>query len=127
MTECVNCAEPIRRTETADRVDGYAWVHYGGNPVCGLTMVASPGGDGYGPAPADPAAQVEAVLDVLAPEPDIPADARKSLGISDGLRVPIILVEHHGNAVYPTDEQLRALAEQIVTAIRTASGRAGHG
>ena len=53
MAECVNCGEPIRRTEAADRVDlrDYAWVHEGGNPICDLTMVASPGGDGYGPAP----------------------------------------------------------------------------
>ena len=53
MAECVNCGEPIRRTEAADRVDprDYAWVHEDGNPICDLTMVASPGGDGYGPAP----------------------------------------------------------------------------
>ena len=54
--ECVNCGEPIRRTEPSDRIDSrdYQWVHdttAGGNPCCDLEMVASPGGDGYGPAP----------------------------------------------------------------------------
>ena len=50
---CVNCWEPIRRTETSDRVDPgeYGWVHEDGNPICDLTFVASPGGDGNGPAP----------------------------------------------------------------------------
>ena len=53
MTSCVNCGEPIRRTEETDRIDprDYEWVHEGGNPICDLTLVASPGGDGYGPAP----------------------------------------------------------------------------
>jgi hypothetical protein len=51
--DCVNCSEPIRRTELSDRVDvrDYGWVHEDGNPICDLTLVASPGGDGNGPAP----------------------------------------------------------------------------
>lgn len=125
MTECVNCAEPIRRTETADRVDGYAWVHYGGNPICDLTMVASPGGDGYGPVPADPVAQVEAVLDVITPKTD--PEIALALGMTEPLRQPILYAEYQDHVVRLNEDQSRALAEQIVTAIRTASGRAGHG
>lgn len=54
MTECVNCGEPIRRVEAADGIDprDYAWIHEdSGNVFCDLTLVASPGGDGYGHAP----------------------------------------------------------------------------
>jgi len=56
MTSCVNCDEPIRRTEASDRVDprDYGWVHEGGNPICDMTLVASPGGDGNGPASPQP-------------------------------------------------------------------------
>src|SRR5262249_54521996 len=52
--KCDNCEKPIRRTETADGInpDEYRWVHDDGNPVCALgSPVASPGGDGNGPAP----------------------------------------------------------------------------
>jgi hypothetical protein len=53
MISCVNCGEPIRRVEPADGIDprDYGWVHENGNAYCDLTLVASPGGDGYGPAP----------------------------------------------------------------------------
>jgi hypothetical protein len=51
--DCVNCGEPIRHTEATDHVEprDFRWVHEDGNPICGMTLVASPGGDGYGPAP----------------------------------------------------------------------------
>ena len=54
MTECVNCGEPIRRTEPSDGMDPdeYAWTHREGGLMCDTgPAVASPGGDGYGPAP----------------------------------------------------------------------------
>lgn len=62
-----------------------------------------------------PQAQVEAVLNVLAPYVD---------GIGDFApqRWPIFRFDYDGQMVMPADEQVRALAEQIVTAIRTASG-----
>ena len=53
MTDCVNCGEPIRRTAASDRADprDFEWTHEEGGPICDLTLVASPGGDGNGPAP----------------------------------------------------------------------------
>ena len=45
---CVNCGEPIRPTQPDDGVDGYLWVHEGGNPICDITLRESPGGDGWG-------------------------------------------------------------------------------
>src|SRR5215831_1455014 len=71
----------------------------------------------------DPGAQVEAVLDVLAPKPDLPAGFVYAAGIED-LRIPRILVDWDGQAVRPDDAMLRTIAEQIVTAVRTASGPA---
>jgi hypothetical protein len=74
------------------------------------------------PADHDTTRQVEAVLDVLAPRPDIAAEAMTALGIRPGVRYPVIRFDYEGQAIMPNDEQLRALAEQIVTAIRTAAG-----
>lgn len=66
------------------------------------------------PAPAD--VQVEAVLDVLAPKPDLPPGFDYAPGLAD-LRIPRILVEYDRQPVRPDDRMLRAIAEQIVTAI----------
>jgi hypothetical protein len=61
--------------------------------------------------------QVEAVLDVLAPKVDA-----GPLAIAYGpQRWPIFRFDYEGHSVMPTDDQLRSLAEQIVTAIRTAA------
>ena len=60
--------------------------------------------------------QVEAVLDILAPKIALP------LRSASAVRVPIIFIDYHGTAVRPDEQTLQALAEQIVTAIRTASG-----
>jgi hypothetical protein len=71
------------------------------------------------PATDDPAAMVEAVLDVLAPVSDL-----AGLAYASGLpvvRVPIFLIDYDGTPVMPSTAQVRALAEQIVTAIRTAA------
>jgi hypothetical protein len=62
-----------------------------------------------------PEAQVEAVLNVLAPFVDGPPDFAPQ-------RWPIFRLDYDGQMVMPNDDQVRALAEQIVTAIRTASG-----
>lgn len=62
----------------------------------------------------DAEAMVEAVLDVLAPEIDGPPGF-------GGVRWPRIRYDHEGTMVVPDDEQLRGLATQIVTAIRTAT------
>lgn len=64
----------------------------------------------------DAGRQVEAVLDVLAPAIDLP-----ELGIPP-VRVPRIRFDYEGHMVMPSPGQLRALAEEIVTAVRTASG-----
>jgi hypothetical protein len=60
--------------------------------------------------------QVEAVLDVLAPEIDAPPHS----GFAPQ-RWPIFRFDYEGQMVVPNDDQVRALAEQIVTAIRTAA------
>lgn len=67
-------------------------------------------------APAgDPEAQVEAVLDVLAPLiPGPPGFAPQ--------RWPVFRFDYDGIMVVPDETQVRALAEQVVTAVRTASG-----
>lgn len=70
----------------------------------------------------NPQAMTDAVLNVLAPKPDLPAGMLAVLGLSPDTRVPVIRFDYEGRAVMPSDEQLCALAEQIVTAIRTASG-----
>jgi hypothetical protein len=62
--------------------------------------------------------QVEAVMDVLAPR------AGGIPGLIGPVRCPLILFDHDGTAVMPSDAQVRMLAEQIVTAIRTAAGGA---
>ncbi len=67
----------------------------------------------------DAGRQVEAVLDVLAPKIDAGA-----LGFGPQ-RWPIFRFDYEGHSVMPDDGQLRSLAEQIVTAVRTASGRGG--
>ena len=67
---------------------------------------------------------VEAVLDVLAPKPDPGALAGMGFELAETLatlRMPVILLDYDGVAVQPNDEQLRGLAEHIVTAIRTAT------
>ena len=58
--------------------------------------------------------QVEAVLDVLAPHVEAPEPYQPQ-------RWPIFRFDYEGHSVMPTDGQLRSLAEQIVTAIRTAA------
>ena len=58
--------------------------------------------------------QAEAVLDVLAPYVYGPP------GFA-AIRWPIFRFDYDGQIVLPSDEQVRALAQQIVTAIRTAS------
>ena len=66
--------------------------------------------------------QVEAVLNILAPIPDVGPEYLAVLGLTAGVRVPAIRFDFEGRAVMPSDEQIRALAEQIVTAVRTAVG-----
>jgi hypothetical protein len=55
---CANgCGQEVRETEPRDGIemhDGeyeFRWVHEDGNPVCDGMFTATPGGDGYGPAP----------------------------------------------------------------------------
>ena len=74
------------------------------------------------PAGHDVDCQVEAVLDILAPKTDVPAEYATVLGLTPGVRVPIIRFDYEGRAIMPSDEQIRAFAEQIVTAVRTAVG-----
>jgi hypothetical protein len=63
----------------------------------------------------DPEAMVEAVMDVLAPWAEgIP-------GVCERVRYPLIRFDHDGTAVMPSDGQVRMLAEQIVTRLRTAT------
>jgi hypothetical protein len=62
-----------------------------------------------------PQAQVEAVMNVIAPFVDGPADFAPQ-------RWPVFRFDYDGQMVMPTDDQVRALAEQIATAVRTASG-----
>jgi hypothetical protein len=59
-------------------------------------------------------AMVEAVLDVLAPQVDGPPGFAAQ-------RWPVIRFDYEGHPVVPDETQLRALAEQIVTAVRTAT------
>lgn len=74
------------------------------------------------PQPADPPADVAvtAVMDVLAPQADVDPDLAAMIGHGT-LRVPQILFPFAGTTVVPTDAQVRALAERIVTAIRTTA------
>ena len=67
------------------------------------------------------AAQVEAVLNILAPV----SEGLTAVGLGPPVRVPVILLDYEGGPVQPNDEQLTALVRQIVTAVRTASGPAG--
>lgn len=67
------------------------------------------------PVPKPPQAQVEAVMNVLAPYVDGPPGFAPQ-------RWPIFRFDHDGEAVMPSDDQVRSLAEQIVAAVRTASG-----
>ena len=69
----------------------------------------------------DPRTEVDAVLDVLAPW--------KDTGITGipPVRVPLIGLLYDGMYLSPTDDQLTAVAQQIVTAIRTASASAATG
>ena len=57
---------------------------------------------------------VEAVLNVLAPYVDGPPGFQPQ-------RWPAIRFDYEGQMVLPNDDQLRELAQSIVTAIRTAS------
>jgi hypothetical protein len=59
--------------------------------------------------------QVEAVMNVLAPHVDGPPGTTPQ-------RWPIFRFDYQGDMVLPTDDQVRALAQSIVAAIRTASG-----
>jgi len=68
----------------------------------------------------DVSAQVDAVLDVLAPHPDLPPGFTYAPSL-ENLRVPQILIDYNGQAVRPNDGQLHDLAERIVTAVRNAS------
>jgi hypothetical protein len=65
----------------------------------------------------DVQAEAEAVLDVLAPYVDGPPGFAPA-------RWPIFRLDYEGHAVMPDDDQLRSLAENIVSAVRTAPGRA---
>lgn len=62
----------------------------------------------------DAGRQVEAVLDVIAPYVDGPPGFAAACW-------PIFRFDYEGHAVMPSDDQLRSLAEQIVTAVRSAS------
>jgi hypothetical protein len=62
----------------------------------------------------DPAAMVEAVLNVLAPYVDGPDGYQPQ-------RWPVIRFDYNGQMVLPSDEELVAMATSIVTAIRTAT------
>ena len=53
----------------------------------------------------DPSAQVEAVLDILAPKPDLPPGFTYAPGLED-LRLPRIYVDWDGQPVRPNDRQL---------------------
>lgn len=70
------------------------------------------------PETTDPQAMVEAVMNILAPKVD--AGELAALGFQPQ-RWPIFRFDYEGHAVMPSDGQVRALAEQIVTAIRTAT------
>ena len=86
-------------TELADcRADGH-------ESILGVVLSAEPG----------PQAQVEAVLNVIAQYVDAPPPYQPQ-------RWPVLAFHEDGRAILPNDDQLRALAEQLVTAIRTASG-----
>ena len=63
---------------------------------------------------ASPEGMVEAVLNVLAPYVDGPPGFQPQ-------RWPVVRFDYEGQAVMPNDDQLRELAQSIVTAIRTAS------
>ena len=58
--------------------------------------------------------QVEAVLNVIAPFVDGPPGTQPQ-------RWPVIRFDYEGTMVMPNDDQVRTLAEQIVTAIRTGT------
>ena len=90
----------------------YFYAHAGGQ------LAPLGGGSAVGFGDLAPDAMVEAVLDVIAPlvDPRLPG--------MPPVRVPVIKGEYEGQAVTPDDAQCRALAEQIVTRIRTASGGA---
>ena len=66
----------------------------------------------------DAGRQVEAVLDVLTPKIDA-----GELGFASQ-RWPIFRFDYEGQAVMPADDQLRSLAERIVTAVRTSAAGA---
>ena len=77
------------------------------------TIPASP------PPAGDADAQVEAVLDVLAPR----ADTVWFIGQdpAEPPRVPIFYLDYQGQPVTPNHDQLYDVARAIVTAVRTAS------
>lgn len=62
----------------------------------------------------DAEGQAEAVLNVIAPYVDGPPGTAPA-------RWPLLAFHDNGRAILPTDPQLRHLARQIVTVIRTAA------
>lgn len=67
--------------------------------------------------PAD--AAVTAVMDVLAPVAGVDPDLAGMIG--KPVRLPVFLIPTEYAPAYPSDVQVRALAEQIVTAIRASA------
>jgi hypothetical protein len=110
--ECSRCGDRTAYLSTDNLCDGCAAEHpavtHAGEALEAARAVAR-----------DAVRQVEAVLDVLAPRVDL-GDLGPAIG-ADSVRVPRILLDHDGTPVMPSDAQVRSLAEQIVTAIRTAS------
>lgn len=70
--------------------------------------------------PADTMA--EAVMDVLAPPARLDPDVAAMIGNAAPVRIPVFTIPWEGGqSVIPSIGQVRALAEQIVTAIRTTA------
>ena len=67
------------------------------------------------------AVMTEAVLDVLAPKAGNTGFGDTAFGQQ---RWPVFRFDYEGRLIIPNDDQLRSLAGQIVTAIRTATGGA---
>lgn len=73
-------------------------------------------------AAGDADAQVEAVLDVLAPKSE--AVWFTDQDPAERVRVPIFYLDYQGQPVTPNHDQLYDVARAIVTAIRTATAPA---
>lgn len=90
-------------------------VQSGGIPYGHLYAAFRAGADWADAAAGNPQAQADAVMNVLAPHVDGPPG-------SGPQRWPVFRLDYDGQMVVPSDGQVRALAEAIVTAIRTATG-----